>query len=688
MKKDNLKSVTPSKNILWGAVLFSILLVGSKVIAGIWVSPLAWGIDFGSYLPSYFLIAYCLFSIIVISLIKYVDFEKLLSAASTWMEKKPRQFIGSSILLFIAVAFVFRIQTPLLGDSFVLVNNYTNTFKGGHQLYIVREPLAIIYYYVIMGALGTYTYPALTWAFFSGEMLLGSLFIMLVYGIVKEIALQPKERFLLYLFLLLLPSTELFFGYVEVYAVVLFSLSLLIYAALRFLNGKLHFLLLVASYYLLVCVHMVAIIMFPAIVYLGWLEFQKNGWKNIIIGAGIGFAGLLLLIFGATETFRRVLPENDQPHYLSLFPIHDDYNAYTLFSPYHFSEIGNLLLLVCPFAIFFTVIALFGKKKNLINSAQKKFFLLSAAGVLAFILIAKFELAMSKDWDVSTPWLFLLQCYGAIVFLQLEYGDKIKAFVLILLVSVCHSLLWYTLNSTVEPNINRVSSLRDNRVFSREANFLATMHLARYNYLNGNRKATTELWEQFTKEFPDYSKGYYHLITVYADNKTEDPAKVERALQQWVKIDPANKTARDTYISLCFGKIDQTLSLKDTAGAEKYYKKILELDSTNTKAYNNMANLYGSAGRLREAIPLYETAIKIDSNYLNAYNNLAKTYVRAGDYRLAISLLQKIVSKDSTYIEGYKIMANLYYMVGDRDKSLEMRRRGSAMEQRNTIQKQ
>ncbi|MFI5252215.1 MAG: tetratricopeptide repeat protein [Bacteroidota bacterium] len=672
-----------NRNILVFSIVFSVLVVASKVIAGIWESPLAWGINFGSYLPSPYFIIYGFGSLLIIAAIKIITIDGFILRGVDWMEKKPYLLVGIFIAVFIGLAFIFRVQAPLLGDSFVLMNNYSNTFKEGHDLYIVREPLAIIYFYLIMGAMGTYAYPALTWAFFYGELFLGTIFILLVYGIVKEIALQPKERFLLSLFLLLLPSTELFFGYVEVYSVVLFSLSVFIYAALRYMNGKLPFMPVVLSYYLLVCTHMVAIIIFPAIIYLGWLEYQKRGWKYIFIGTGVGIAGLAALIFGANETFRRILPESDQPHYLSLFPINDDYHAYTLLSPYHFSEIGNLLLLVCPFAIFFTVVGLFGKKNILIDTPQKKFFLLSAVGVLAFIFIAKFELAMSKDWDVSTPWLFLFQCYGAIVFLQSEYGDKMKAFVLILLVSIFHSFLWFTLNSSVEPNINRVASLRDGRVFSREANFLTTLHLARYKYLNGDFPGSMAYWEQFVGKFPNYVKGYTQLISGYNEKMPDSPEKVEQAIQKLLELDPGNETVKKSYLSICMFEANKALREKQPERAEQYYRKVLGLDSLNLNAYNNLGDIYAASGDLEKALDYYEKTILINPKFVYGYANLGKIYLHLGDYYKAASYLNQTILLDSTSTDAYQNLASVYTHIGKSAKAHEMLKIGKDMAARS-----
>jgi tetratricopeptide (TPR) repeat protein len=668
--------------LLSTAILFSILLVGSKLVAGFWNSPLLWGFSFGAFLPAVYMIAYVLLSLGFIFLARFGSMEKLISRCAGFMDTHPRAFIGILILIFVSLASLFRIQAPLLGDSTVLINNYENAFKAGHPLYIVREPLAIIFFYYTMGTFGVYVYPSLMLAFFAGELLLGSGFIIVLFFMLKEVKLQPKERFLLSIFLLLLPSTELFFGYAEVYSVVLFALSVFTLAAMRCINGKSSFFITALAYFLLLATHVAAIIILPALIYLGWLEYKKGNWKSVLAGFVFCLAGVLILRFGTPEIFLQIFPENDHPHYLPLFQAGNEYDAYTLFSLFHLSEIGNLMMLVCPFALFFFGAAFFGGKKAFFNSPQNIFFILAAAGIGAFIVVAKFDLAVSVDWDVSTPWLFLVQMFAAIMFLQSEFQQKAKVFLLILLVSLAHSLLWFCLNATVEPNIQRVASLRDSRVFSPEAYLLSTVHLARYEYLRGNLNGAIVFWEEFTQKFPDNPKGFLHLVSAYSQSSQDDPEKIERAIKRWIEVDPGNKTAKDSYISFCKRQADEAIQEKHLERAGLYYTKVIEVDSANVMAYNNLGNLNTQIGRYDRAIPLYMKTIVIDTNYVYGYSNLGKAYIKTGDYPSAIRYLNLALSKDSTAMDVYTNLATIYRYSGNIEKANRINEIAMDMEKR------
>lgn len=60
--------------------------------------------------------------------------------------------------------------------------------------------------------------------------------------------------------------------------------------------------------------------------------------------------------------------------------------------------------------------------------------------------------------------------------------------------------------------------------------------------------------------------------------------------------------------------------------SKKQYLKILEIDPTDEKAHNNIANIYRSEGLHDKVIYHLETAIKYNPNYIDAYLNLGNFY--------------------------------------------------------------
>ena len=140
--KNNIANAFP-----W-VVWFSVLFISVKILCIVWVSPLMWGMNFGSFLPHPAMMIYALISIGLILFVRFRYIERLVKTCISFMELHPLKFLGISVTIFVVLAHVFRVKAPLLGDSFVLINNFEYTFKGGHELNIIREPLAIAYFYL------------------------------------------------------------------------------------------------------------------------------------------------------------------------------------------------------------------------------------------------------------------------------------------------------------------------------------------------------------------------------------------------------------------------------------------------------------------------------------------------------------------------------------------------------------
>ena len=674
--KNNIANAFP-----W-VVWFSVLFISVKILCIVWVSPLMWGMNFGSFLPHPAMMIYALISIGLILFVRFRYIERLVKTCISFMELHPLKFLGISVTIFVVLAHVFRVKAPLLGDSFVLINNFEYTFKGGHELNIIREPLAIAYFYLMMAISGWTSYPEITSAFFYGEILLGIVFTIILFAIVREITPLTDRRFLLFVFLLLLPSTELFFGYVEVYSVVLCVASLFIFMVLRYLNKKSSIIAVSLSYYLLICTHIVAVIILPAFLYLLWVEVKRRKWIPAILSVVTGVVGLIVLFSMGHPLLQRVFPPDGHTHYLSFFDVNDGYQAYSLLSFFHSTELLNLILLVSPFLLFMLIWILVVDRTKVVKTAMVNFFLLMTAGVLCFIFVAKFDLAISKDWDVSAPWLFMVQLFLAYLFLQAEGSDRVRSFILLSLVTVAHSFLWFGLNSTIEPNLNRVSSMRDTRVYSREAYFLSTMHLTKYLDVSGNYDDPVRYWEEYIDRFPASVKGLSNLTTAYAKNHNDNWLKIERTILRWRELAPSDSEARQTYLTFCFDYAQHLERSGHSENAEGYYKTMISIDSSDAKTYNNLGTLYASHGKTGDAINMFMKSAQVDSNYLFAYMNIGKYYIQTGNVVKGIGYFNRVISKDSSFIDAYRNLMIAYRMEGESDKAQEIKRLGMEMERR------
>ena len=69
------------------------------------------------------------------------------------------------------------------------------------------------------------------------------------------------------------------------------------------------------------------------------------------------------------------------------------------------------------------------------------------------------------------------------------------------------------------------------------------------------------------------------------------------------------------------------VGLKRSDEAERLYRALIDEQPQDPIPYNNLANLYATAGRLQEASELLTRAMKSDARYAAIYKNLSRVYV-------------------------------------------------------------
>src|SRR5262249_54023056 len=144
----------------------------------------------------------------------------------------------------------------------------SDSLRGLSPLLPRNEPLATYYFSGALSLFGVRSYSEFLDGFFFAELVLGIGFIVILFLLAREIFEDPTARLQAFLLLLVLPYGQLFFGYVEVYSVVLVALSLYMLAAARYLNGRLPFPATMWCFVLLVLTHFISALLLPSVLYL------------------------------------------------------------------------------------------------------------------------------------------------------------------------------------------------------------------------------------------------------------------------------------------------------------------------------------------------------------------------------------------------------------------------------------
>ncbi|MEI8103715.1 MAG: tetratricopeptide repeat protein [Candidatus Moraniibacteriota bacterium] len=72
----------------------------------------------------------------------------------------------------------------------------------------------------------------------------------------------------------------------------------------------------------------------------------------------------------------------------------------------------------------------------------------------------------------------------------------------------------------------------------------------------------------------------------------------------------------------------------------EYYKKVLELDSSNSLAYNGLANVYRDQNNKDKAVENYKKSIEINPTFALAYSNLAIMLMDLGENKEAGDIIE------------------------------------------------
>ncbi len=178
-----------------------------------------------------------------------------------------------------------------------------------------------------------------------------------------------------------------------------------------------------------------------------------------------------------------------------------------------------------------------------------------------------------------------------------------------------------------------------------------------YAYADSLRKqAETDI----IKSFKSYQEGDQGISQEYMNRYTTGLVRAIKHYTESALLRPAYTDAL-LNAGICFGMLFQaTKSENDLKEAERFFKIVKELEPSNIKAINNLANIYLIRGSYEEAIRLYNDVLKSDANNVNALSNLAQIYLNAiRDNAKAKEVLVRL-------LEIYR-----YYREFDRIKEIE-----------------
>jgi tetratricopeptide (TPR) repeat protein len=302
-----------------------------------------------------------------------------------------------------------------------------------------------------------------------GSAVAGALFVVIVDGIVHQLhhaarVSEAENPALLLPLLVVLAQgyVQVFFGYVENYALLVLALAYYVRCALSYLNGRGSLPAVVFSGLVALCVHLSAAVLLPSLAFVVGVGFQRRLWRSfwselaagglavtVVLGLlsqlGLGYdlARTLLATIGRVATL-----EGDGPG--------------TIGSGAHALNVLNEQILLGPIGLAMVGAGLVGVRGSRGHAGVRRFLLALAAPSLVVALIAgDSNLGYARNWDLLAPTGFVFALTG--VFLLLEQAGTARlrnaALALGLALSLFHTAPWIAVNASRDRGVARFATL-------------------------------------------------------------------------------------------------------------------------------------------------------------------------------------------------------------------------------------
>ncbi len=539
-------------------------------VASFWNGRYTWGFDYLQYYPVWLRLVwfFCGSGLLLIAVLYF----KKETVKVYPVNRKVWQLL--LLLLVVGACFtVFRNRIPLLGDGRLRINEIT---RG--RLFSITEPLtALVHgllYKLIVRTGQTLNSAELSYIIIS---IVAGLGVTIIYYFIAGKWFKELKWFGI-VFLLSLGLNQMFYGYVESYALFMLFVCCYLWFGVRTLVKRTQLHLATISCSFAIACHSAGLFLVPSLCYLWWetLIYKKNiGWSKILMHILLFFLGpalafsLGMLLAGQKEFTLSLAATPEKP----FIPLWQGYLGDGILSLTHLMDILNQLLLIIPGGVFLLVI-LFLKGSKVKFNQPLKFLCIALLGGILFILIINPRLGARRDWDLFA-WVGI-----PIVFLALFLLQKNKNYKAVLgpaaVLSIWLFWPWIGINASKDLSIKRYTDILHD-----ETKFVAY--------------------------------GYENLIFYYQRQNQQD--KVEWAYKKILQKEPLNARMLHQYgRALCrYVKLDS---------AAKYLRKAVQVDSMKPIYWHDLGLALFWLKQHEQGLSALKRSLALDSCFTPALYNL------------------------------------------------------------------
>ncbi|HEX7402122.1 MAG TPA: tetratricopeptide repeat protein, partial [candidate division Zixibacteria bacterium] len=558
-------------------------------------------------------------------------------------------------LLSLVLFYLLRTKTHLLGDGFQILDS----LQAGSLTPNWSQPLAIRVYlnsYHLLDRLfgldGASVYALISY-------LAGMIFVIFAIRLAVLLAKTTSTRLFVFLILMLMGSTELFFGYAEHYPLLCAGILIYIFYCLKYLRKEINFLTPLMIYIILVPFHFSSLFLLPSLLFLFLFREEERRLPRLLKEKVTWLLLLCLLILFVGLVL-----------YLSkynwfvlgyLMPVlHGVYTGphYTLFSPDHIIDFLNQQLLISPIGFALCLIFLIFRPRNLnVKKRAFQFLLIVASTQLLFNFIINPGLGAPRDWDLFASAGLGYTVLALFLFTQISPDSRLSHLKLnLVIVAFLFVLPWILINASPEKSVARFRNILDlDPKKSRNGHFI----LAGYFDRAGKPEETKKENQKIMEIFPELELYQQGMMLLAKNDLTQAYQYFTRSLQ--IAPDFAEAHAGLGWYYLTRG---------DLKKSESEYKQALQLKPDYPIAYSDLGDVYMKESKFEDAERMYRRALKLKVDDPRIYNNLGILYVQLGDLKKATSFYREAISVKQDFVESYYGLAYIYVQQGKFQEAL------------------
>ncbi|MDP6779802.1 MAG: tetratricopeptide repeat protein [Candidatus Latescibacteria bacterium] len=594
------------------------------VLVAYWNPLNLWGIDALAYLPVWSRWAFAMVGALLLipqarGLVLRLA-AKTPSSLSPWRNRRSFRVASILFALLSLLAFVsLRSEAHLLGDGLRLVREL-GASVWVHVPRLDRAPLAFWIVETLDDLVATIGGSAdTTYRIYS--CVSGLIYVLLSLQVARNVGTAALERTVSLGFLLTPGLVQLFFGYVENYALLLSGILLYLYQSCLVLQGRRSPWVPSALLGALVPLHFSAASLAPSllVLVLHWHRSTHRAPGSLAQAAiartlaQLGVAPIATLVVFGLIDFDVVgyLGDLRGSHFLTFSADPNLPHRYGLLSPDHLLDVLNQLLLVAPSALIVLSLAVW---RSPASDPFRSFLLVTSAFPLLFTFVANPEIGAFRDWDVFAFAGLPLTLYGARILIDRipDHGRLRHAGLLVCGAAALHSLAWVSVNADAA---------------SAEARFT---HLLRHCNLSSGARSYG--WETL---------GIRHY-------RGREPVRAVQAYKEAIAANPDNTRYHTNLgnLYLALGRFDDALAAHGQA---------LRLAPGLGQIHMNLGAVYHKMGRYSDALEHYRRAIQQRPGLVGAHLNAGLAFRNLGQTDSARSHLTTVLQLDPNHAKAQAI---------------------------------